>query len=114
MKVLCPIICALVLGWGLGSAHCIAAAGGVGVAATGEKETDTARQLRIYEEALMRGPTGQGRTDAAVELLRRGDDKAWELLLKALVSRDNPQAGHAVCRGLFKSKSWPEGVRSRE
>ena len=99
--------------WGLGSAHCVGDEGAVGVVTTGEKETDAARQLRIYEEALMRGSTEQSRTDAAVELLRRGDNAAWELLLKALVSRDNPQAGHAVCRGLIESKSWSEGVRSR-
>ena len=102
------------LAWGLGSAHCIANEGTVGAVTPGENETDTARQLRIYEDALMRGSTEQSRTDAAVELLRRGDGGARELLLKALVSRDNPQAGHAVCRGLIESKSWPEGVGSRK
>jgi len=114
VKALCPIICAIMLALGLGSAYCIAAEGAVGAVTPAEKETDAARQLRIYEEALMRGSTEQSRTDAAVELLRRGDDGAWELLLKALVSGDNPQAGHAVCRGLIESKSWSEGVRSRK
>ncbi len=113
MKVLCPIMCAIMLACSSWSAHCIAAEGAVGAVTTGEKETDAARQLRIYEDALMRGSTEQSRTDAAVELLRRGDDGAWELLLKAMVSGDNPQAGHAVCRGLIESKSWSEDVRSR-
>ncbi len=114
MKVLYPVICVIMLALWLGSAHCVGEEVSVGVVPSGETETDAARQLRIYEEALLRGSTEQSRTDAAVALLHRGDNGAWAVLLKALIGRDNPQAGHAVCRGLIESKSWSNGGRSRK
>jgi len=113
VKYLCPIICAVMLALAWGVAPCAADEGVVGAVTAAGTESDSARQLRIYEEALMRGSTEQSRTDAAVELLRRGDDAAWQLLLEALRSSDNPQAAQAVCRGLIESKSWSNGLRSR-
>lgn len=59
-------------------------------------ETDSARQLRIYKDALLRGASEQSRTDAATELLLRDDRASREILLQALVSKDNPAARQAV------------------
>ena len=87
---------------------------GEAVSAPADPEGDAARQLRIYEETLLRGSTDQSRTDAAVELLRRGDNGAWEVLLKALLNADNAAARQAVCRGLVVSRSWPDTTRSRK
>ena len=83
-------------------------------ATTNEVETDSARQLRIFKEALLRGASEQSRVDAAVELLHRGDKDAWQVLLQALISQDNGPARRAVCRGLIKSKAWGDIERSKK
>lgn len=79
-----------------------------------EVEADSARQLRIFKETLLRGASDQSRVDAALELLHRGDKYAWEILLQALVSEDNAPARRAVCRGLIKSKAWSDIERSKQ
>jgi len=86
----------------------------VGPVTAADREQDASRQLRIYEEALLRGSTDQSRTDAAIELLRRGDDGAWEVLMKALLNGEHAAGRQAVCRGLIASRSWPDNLRSRK
>ena len=76
-------------------------------------ETDSARQLRIYKDALLRGASEQSRTDAATELLLRADRASREILLQALVSKDNPAARQAVCRGLISCRALGAVIKNR-
>jgi len=78
-----------------------------------EPEADVARQLRIYKDALFRGTSEQGRQDAAVELLLREDKSSREILLEALLSKDNESARQAVCRGLISCRALGAVIRNR-
>ena len=110
------IICALLMLSFYGRSICIGAegaSGGTNANSASVSVSDSARQLRIYSETLTRGSSAQSRTDAAIELLRRADDGAWEILLKAMLVKDNPGARRAVCQALIKSISWESSFRSR-
>ena len=118
MRKFSPIICLMLLCAALCS---VPGFGGEGLPVVGsvvgpaaEPDADAARQLRIYEEALLRGSTDQSRTDAAVELLRRGDDGALEVLMKALLNAEYAGGRQAVCRGLITSLSWSDNLSSRK
>jgi HEAT repeat protein len=76
-------------------------------------ETDSVRQLRIYKDALLRGASEQSRTDAAIELLLRDDRGSREILLEALISKDNRAASQAVCRGLINGRALGAVIKNR-
>jgi hypothetical protein len=76
-------------------------------------EPNAARQLRIYRDALFSGASEQSRDDAAVELLLRDDKASREILLEALLSKDNGAARQAVCRGLISNRALGAVVRNR-
>jgi HEAT repeat protein len=112
VKRLSPIISAVLAAvLSFGSA-CTAAEGTTTPVVATPTETDGARQLRIYEEALLRGASEQIRSDAAVELLRRSDNPSWEILLKAIVTKDNSPAREAICRGLIAARTWGKALRN--
>ena len=67
-------------------------------------QDDSARQLRIYSEALYQGSSEEVRVDAAIGLLLRKDAESRSILLKALGGSDNPNAQLAVCRALIQSR----------
>ena len=81
-------------------------------AANNTVESDADRQLRIYKTALLQGPAEQNRIDAAIELLRRADKDAIEVLMQAVLTKDNAEARRAVCRlmapGINRCKSMIE------
>lgn len=94
----------------------VLASGEVFAAAKGlhnELQSDSARQLRIYKDALFRGASEQSRQDAAVELLLRADRASREILLEAFLSSDNEAARQAVCRGLINCRALGAVIRNR-
>jgi HEAT repeat protein len=108
------IVVVLVLIWGGLSRVC--ADNGVVAAAnvvSNGLEMDSARQLRIYKDALLRGASEQSRTDAAIELLLRADKASRGILLEALVSKDNAGARQAVCRGLISCRALGAVIKNR-
>ncbi|MHC4721985.1 MAG: hypothetical protein ACYS6I_04665, partial [Planctomycetota bacterium] len=109
-----PIIIMLLLtcgGWGevRAAVEAVAAAN----ALNNGLEPNAARQLRIYRDALFSGASEQSRDDAAVELLLRDDKASREILLEALLSKDNGAARQAVCRGLISNRALGAVVRNR-
>ncbi|MHC5060405.1 MAG: hypothetical protein ACYTFK_04900 [Planctomycetota bacterium] len=98
------------------SSGCANTAGEAVAAASGFNngpETNTSRQLRIYRDALFSGASEQSRQDAAVELLLRDDKVSREILLGALLSKENDAARQAVCRGLISCRALGTIVRNR-
>ncbi len=75
-------------------------------------EDDSARQLRIYREALLQGSTEEIRVDAALGLLLNSDAASRELLISSLRLSDNPAAVRAVCTALFKTRSGEMTIES--
>ena len=75
---------------------------------------NSARQLRIYKDALFHGASEQIRADTAVALLVRGDAASKAVLLEALLSKENPPARQAVCRGLIQSVGLGDVISSRK
>ena len=109
-----PIIVMVILT--CGSCSEVRAAGEAIAAAHGLNnglEPNAARQLRIYRDALFSGASEQSRDDAAVELLLRDDKASREILLEALLSKDNGAARQAVCRSLISSRALGAVVRNR-
>ncbi len=77
------------------------------------EQDEKARQLRIYQDALLAGSTETIRVDAAVGLLLRDDQAARDSLTAALNSADNPGAQQAVCKALIKSRGLGQTISSR-
>lgn len=74
----------------------------------------SARQLRIYREALLQGSSDEVRVDAAVGLLLNQDATGRDVLVSALRMSDNPSAVKAVCRALIKTRVAGTSIGSRE
>ncbi len=68
-------------------------------------EDESSRQLRIYTDTLLQGASDSIRLDAAMGLLIRKDPAAKEVLLSALLAKDNLMAQTAVCRAIIKGRS---------
>ncbi len=82
-------------------------------AAAGPIETEaSAREFRIYRDALQQGSTEDIRVDAAVGLLLQNDGQGRDALLLALKSEENPQARQAVCKALIKSRVLSQTIDS--
>ena len=77
------------------------------------EQDEKARQLRIYQDALLQGSTETVRVDAAVGLLLRDDQAGRDSLTAALESSDNPAAQKAVCKALIKSRGLGQTIGSR-
>lgn len=102
---------------------CVVIGFGGGVCANNEEsagfvangfEEHSARQLRIYKDALFHGASEQIRADTAVALLVRGDAASKAVLLEALLSKENVPARQAVCRGLIQSVGLGDIISSRK
>jgi len=108
-----PIITTLILIWNVLCGGC---ASGEAVMPSiwldNTVNADSARQLRIYKDALFQGASEQSRHDAAVELLLRQDRQSREILLEALLSKDNRTARQAVCKGLISCRSLGAAIRN--
>ena len=74
----------------------------------------SAREFRIYRDALQQGSTEDIRVDAAVVLLVQNDEQGRGALLSALSSEENPQARKAVCQALIKSRGLSQTIDSLE
>lgn len=74
----------------------------------------SAREFRIYRDALQQGSTDDIRVDAAVGLLLENDEQGRGALLSALKSEGNPQARQAVCKALIKSRGLSQTIDSLE
>jgi HEAT repeat protein len=74
----------------------------------------SAREFRIYRDALQQGSTEDIRVDAAVVLLVQNDEQGRGALLSALRSEENPQARKAVCQALIKSRGLSQTIDSLE
>jgi HEAT repeat protein len=74
----------------------------------------SAREFRIYRDALQQGSTEDIRVDAAVVLLVQNDEQGRGALLSALRSEENPQARKAVCQALIKSRGLSQAIDSLE
>jgi HEAT repeat protein len=86
-----------------------------GEAAVDSKETEaSAREFRIYRDALQQGSTEDIRVDAAVGLLLQNDAQGRGALLTVLKSEGNPQARQAVCRAFIKSRGLSQTIDSLE
>ena len=83
--------------------------------AAGSIETEaSAREFRIYRDALQQGSTDDIRVDAAVGLLLQNDAQGRDALLWALKSEENLQARQAVCKALIKSRGLSQTIDSLE
>ncbi len=74
----------------------------------------SAREFRIYRDALQQGSTDDIRVDAAVWLLLQNNEQGRDTLLSALKSEENPQARQAVCKSLIKSRGLSQTIDSLE
>jgi len=74
----------------------------------------SAREFRIYRDALQQGSSEEIRVDAAVGLLLQNDEQGRGALLSALQSEENPQSRQAVCKALIKSRGLSQTIDSLE
>ena len=74
-------------------------------------ETDT--QLKVNQEALLRGATDDVRLDAAMVMLFSDSASARRILIEALNQSENKQARMAVCRALTVSRETRRPIRNK-
>jgi len=74
-------------------------------------ETDT--QLKVNQEALLRGATEDVRLDAATVMLFSDSTRARQVLIDTLKQSENKQARMAVCRALTVSRETRRPVRNK-
>ena len=80
----------------------------------GVESEASAREFRIYRDALQQGSSEEIRVDAAVGLLLQNDKQGRDALLLALQSEANSQARQAVCKALIKSRGLSQTIDSLE
>ena len=74
-------------------------------------ETDT--QLKVNQEALLRGATDEVRLDAATVMLFSDSSRARQMLVDTLKQSENKQARMAVCRALTVSREARRPIRNK-
>jgi hypothetical protein len=74
-------------------------------------ETDT--QLKVNQEALLRGTTDEVRLDAATVMLFSDSSRARQILIDTLKQSENKQARMAVCRALTVSRETRRPIRNK-
>jgi len=74
-------------------------------------ETDT--QLKVNQEALLRGTTEDVRLDAATVMLFSDSARARQVLIDTLKQSENKQARMAVCRALTVSRETRRPIRNK-
>ena len=74
-------------------------------------ETDT--QLKVNQEALLRGATEDVRLDAATVMLFSDSPRARQVLIDTLKQSENKQARMAVCRALTVSREARRPIRNK-
>jgi HEAT repeat protein len=74
-------------------------------------ETDT--QLKVNQEALLRGATEDVRLDAATVMLFSDSPRARQILIDTLKQSENKQARMAVCRALTVSRETRRPIRNK-
>jgi HEAT repeat protein len=75
-------------------------------------ETDT--QLKVNQEALLRGATDDVRLDAATVMLFGDSPRARQVLIDALKQTENKPAKIAVCRALTVSRETRREVKNKK
>ena len=75
-------------------------------------ETDT--QLKVNQEALLRGATEDVRLDAATVMLFSDSPRARQVLIDTLKQSENKQAKIAVCRALTVSRETRRAVKNKK
>jgi HEAT repeat protein len=74
-------------------------------------ETDT--QLKVNQDALLRGATDEVRLDAATVMLFSDSSRARQVLIDTLKQSENKQARMAVCRALTVSRETRRPIRNK-
>jgi HEAT repeat protein len=74
-------------------------------------ETDT--QLKVNQEAMLRGATEDVRLDAATVMLFSDSPRARQILTETLKQSENKQARMAVCRALTVSRETRRPIRNK-
>jgi HEAT repeat protein len=73
---------------------------------------DTETQLKINQEALLRGATDENRLDAAIVMLFNDSPRARQILIDALKQSENKPARVAVCRALVVSRETRRVIKN--
>ncbi|MGA2071516.1 MAG: hypothetical protein ABSG97_09215 [Sedimentisphaerales bacterium] len=76
-------------------------------------KTETDTQLKVNQEALLRGATEDVRLDAATVMLFSDDTRARQVLIDTLKQSENKQARMAVCRALTVSRETRRPIRNK-
>jgi HEAT repeat protein len=80
--------------------------------ATAKAELD--KQLKVNQDALLKGSSEQIRIDAATVMLFSENPLARKILLDALKQSENSAAQMAVCRALSQARAAQEPIKSKE
>ncbi|MCJ7728341.1 MAG: HEAT repeat domain-containing protein, partial [Sedimentisphaerales bacterium] len=83
------------------------------VAAEPTPRVDTDTQLKVNQEALLRGATEEVRLDAAMVMLFSDSPRARQILIDTLKQSENKQARVAVCRALTASRETRQVVKDK-
>ncbi len=76
-------------------------------------KTETDTQLKVNQEALLRGATEDVRLDAATVMLFSDNTRARQVLIDTLKQSENKQARMAVCRALTVSRETRRPIRNK-
>jgi HEAT repeat protein len=76
-------------------------------------KADLSKQLKIYENTLLKGTSEQIRIDAATEMLFSKDPLAREILLSVLKQSKNIAARRAVCKALSQARPEQKNIQKK-
>jgi len=77
-------------------------------------DVELTKQLGINKAALLAGPTGQIRIDAASVMLLDPEPAARRILIDALLQSQNSAARVAVCRALSRTRTAKKPIEKKE
>ncbi len=77
------------------------------------QQTEADRQLRINQDALMRGATEDIRVDAATIMLFSDSAEVRAVLIDVLRQPENTEARIAVCKALSQTRNQKEALRNK-
>jgi HEAT repeat protein len=83
-------------------------------AAEPASRADSDTQLKINQEALLRGATDEVRLDAAMVMLFSDSTRSRQVLIDTLKQAENKQAKIAVCRALSVSRETRREVKNKK
>jgi HEAT repeat protein len=76
-------------------------------------KADLSKQLKIYENTLLKGTSEQIRIDSATEMLFSKDPLAREILLSVLKQSKNIAARRAVCKALSQARPEQKNIEKK-